>query len=76
MFRPVGTVIDASPHRIIFPHSPFPIFTPNTYTSEPRLASVKHGSQGGLLSRSDGKIVDGLDLDPHLGVGAVVRGYS
>ena len=40
------------------------------------LARGKHGSQGGLLSGSDGEVVDGLDLDPHLGVGAVVGSYS
>ena len=37
------------------------------------LARAQHRGQGSLLSGGDGEVVDALDLDPHLGVGAVVR---
>jgi hypothetical protein len=40
-----------------------------------RLACVQHARQGGLLSGRDGQVVDVLDLDPHLGIGAVVGSW-
>lgn len=40
-----------------------------------RLAGIQHAGQSSLLSRCDGETVHGLDLDPDLGVGAVVGGY-
>lgn len=39
-----------------------------------RLAGVKHGGEGSLLSRSDGEGPVGLDLDPSASVGAVEAG--
>lgn len=63
-----------------------PIFQPNNPVYNPlplaftlqvdHLARAQHGGEGSLLSGGDGEVVDALDLDPHLGVGAVVRSYQ
>ncbi len=42
----------------------------------PLLAARQHRLQGALLRGVDAQIVLILDLDPHGGVGAVIRGFS